>query len=321
MTRRKNLIIGGLGFVGRNLVDRLLANDELVNIIDLNIHNQTWHKEDIYVGNSNFSFEIFDCGNVVNLVSSIKEFAPDRVFHFAANSDLSGRGELSDDLSNTLVSTLALCEAIRLEVPMPLIIFSSSSAVYGEMTGPISARDENLAFLPVNAYGWMKRASELSLVGACKGKRTRLIIARFPNVVGPHLTHGLLFDLIRKRGIGERVIQILGDGSQKKPFIHIDELLEILLEKISSLESDEIIFNITPSDQITVKEIVSIFSEAIGGASSFLYQEQREGWPGDITEYGFNLQESKDDGTFTEVSSAQAITRAIKENLERVSLP
>lgn len=315
MTKRRNLILGGLGFVGHNLVDKLLLENEVVKVVDVNIQNQAWQLTDVYSGNQDFSAEIFDCADIARLRDSMLSFAPDRVFHLAANSDISKSEEITNDFSNTLISTLALCEVIRLGVQIPTLIFASSSAIYGALTEPMSVNTDSVC-LPTNAYGWTKRASELALIGACKKKNTHLVIARFPNVVGPHLTHGLLFDIIRKKRAGDKVIQILGDGSQKKPFIHVHDLLEILTQKSEVMTKDELIFNIAPVDQITVKDIVSIFDKEIGGGITFLYQEQREGWPGDIPEYAFDLQESKAGGTLTNVSSAQAVTRAIRENLQ-----
>lgn len=315
MTKRRNLILGGLGFVGRNLVDKLLLENEIVKVIDVNIHNQTWHLTGIYDDDHDFSAEVFDCVDITRLRDSISSFGPDRVFHLAANSDISKSEEITNDFSNTLITSLALCEVIRLGVHIPSLIFASSSAIYGALTEPMRV-DTDSVCLPTNAYGWTKRASELSLIGACKKKDTHLVIARFPNVVGPHLTHGLLFDIIRKKRAGDKVIQILGDGSQNKPFIHVEDLLKILTQKSEVKTEDELIFNIAPIDQITVKEIVSIFDKEINGGISFLYQEQREGWPGDIPEYVFDLHESKKDGTLTNVSSAHAVTRAIRENLQ-----
>lgn len=315
MTKRRNLILGGLGFVGHNLVDKLLRENEIVKVIDVNIQNQTWHLTGAYEGNQDFSAEIFDCADIPRLVDSMSSFGSDRVFHLAANSDISKSEEIEHDFSNTLITTLALCEVIRLGVQIPTLIFASSSAIYGALTEPMRVNTDSVC-LPTNAYGWTKRASELALIGACKKKETHLLIARFPNVVGPHLTHGLLFDIIRKKRAGDKVIQILGDGSQKKPFIHVQDLLEILTQKSETTTEDELIFNIAPVDQITVKDIVSIFDKEIDGGITFLYQEQREGWPGDIPEYAFDLQESKAGGTLTSVSSAQAVTRAIRENLQ-----
>ena len=112
------------------------------------------------------------------------------------------------------------------------------------------------------------------------------------------------------------MIQILGDGSQKKPFIHIDDLLEILIQKSEVKTIRELILNIAPLDQITVKEIVTIFEGEIDRGITFLYQQQREGWPGDIPEYAFDLDESRAGGALTSATSAQAVTRAIRENLQ-----
>jgi UDP-glucose 4-epimerase len=315
MTKRRSLILGGMGFVGRNLVDMLLLENKIVKVIDVNIHKQSWPTTKAYEENHDFSAEVFDCVDIARLKDSISSFAPDRVFHLAANSDISKSEEIANDYSNTLLSTLALCEVMRLGVRIPSLIFASSSAIYGAMTDPMRV-DPDSVCLPTNAYGWTKRASELALIGACKEKDTRLAIARFPNVVGPYLTHGLLFDIIRKSRAGHKVIQILGDGSQKKPFIHVEDLLKILIQKSDVASDDVLIFNIAPRDQITVKEIVSIFESEIQGRISFLYQEQREGWPGDVPEYVFDVEESKANGTLTNISSERAVTRAIRENLQ-----
>ena len=315
MSQRRNLILGGLGFIGHNLVDRLLDAGEAVHVIDINIQAQNWNFAKAYENDSNFSIEIFDCADIKRLSVSIKNEMPDRVFHLAANSDISKSGEIINDFSNTLLTTLALCEVMRIGVSIPTLVFASSSAIYGDLPEPMRV-DTSYICTPSNAYGWTKRASELALIGACKGTDTHLVIARFPNVVGPHLTHGLLFDIIRKKRAGDKVIQILGDGSQKKPFIHVNELLQILIQKSEVKTMHELIFNIAPLDQITVKDIVTIFDREIDGGITFLYQEQREGWPGDIPEYAFDLDESKAGGALTSVTSAQAVTRAIRENLQ-----
>jgi UDP-glucose 4-epimerase len=315
MSQHRNLILGGLGFIGHNLVERLLDAGEAVHVIDINIQAQHWNLAKAFENNPNFSVEIYDCADIKRLSLSFKNVMPDRVFHLAANSDISKSGEIINDFCNTLLTTLALCEVIRIGIKIPILVFASSSAIYGDLPEPMSVDTSHIC-TPSNAYGWTKRASELALIGACKGKDTHLVIARFPNVVGPHLTHGLLFDIIRKKQAGDKVIQILGDGSQKKPFIHVYDLLEILIQKSEVKNMHELIFNIAPLDQITVKEIVTIFEGEIDGGITFLYQEQREGWPGDIPEYAFDLEESRTGGALTSVTSAQAVTRAIRENLQ-----
>jgi len=315
MSQRRNLILGGLGFIGHNLVDRLLDAGEAVHVIDINIQEQNWNLTKVYENNPSFSVEIYDCADIKRLSLSFKNVMPDRVFHLAANSDISKSGDIINDFSNTLLTTLALCEVMRIGVTIPILVFASSSAIYGDLPEPMSVDTSHIC-TPSNAYGWTKRASELALIGACKGTDTHLVVARFPNVVGPHLTHGLLFDIIRKKRASDTVIQILGDGSQRKPFIHVDDLLEILIQK-SEVESGHVtIFNIAPFDTITVKEIVTIFEGEIDRGITFLYQEQREGWPGDIPEYAFDLEESRAGGALTRATSAQAVTRAFRENLE-----
>lgn len=314
MAQNKNLILGGLGFIGHNLVDKLLTNGESVHVIDANVQAQNWNLKEVYKDDLFFTVEAFDCSDVIKLFETINRVKPDRVFHLAANSDISKSGEIQNDYRNTLLTTLSLCEVIRAGTKIPTVIFASSSAIYGDSQEPMSVASSSLC-IPQNDYGWTKRASELALMATCKKVGTNLVVARFPNVVGPHLTHGLLFDLFRKRNTGEKVIQILGDGSQKKPFIHVSDLLQILIQKSETARKPELTFNIAPLDQITVKEIITIFDKETKSDLTFLYQEQREGWPGDVPEYAFDLEECRSMETLTNTTSAQAVQRAIQENL------
>ncbi len=315
MSERKNLVLGGLGFIGHNLVNRLLDAGEKVHVLDTNIQAQNWHLTRAYLDNPNFSIELHNCADIKSLLASVQNLKPYRVFHLAANSDISKSGELSNDFYNTLLTTLALCEVIRVGARIPILVFASSSAIYGELPEPMRVNTAHICS-PTNSYGWSKRASELALIAACKLADTQLIIARFPNVVGQYLTHGLLYDIIRKKQAGVQVIQILGNGSQKKPFIHVADLIEVLIQKSVFGIEKELIFNIAPLDQITVKEIVSIFEKEFDTGVKFLYQEQREGWPGDVPEYAFDVEESRNLGALINVTSEQAVTRAIRENLQ-----
>jgi UDP-glucose 4-epimerase len=311
---RRNIILGGLGFIGRNLTDTLLLQNESVLIIDNNVHNLDWHMGEFYKSNSKFKVEIKNCADAESLSQMVRDFQPDQVFHLAANSDIGRNDSILYDFQNTLLTTLALCEVLRIGVKIPSILFASSSAIYGDSVHPMSINGNEIC-APINTYGWAKIASELSLRGACNLSGTELKIARFPNVVGPHLTHGLLFDLISKRKNLDKSIEILGDGTQKKPFVHVSELIDILVQRKTKDSAIFEVFNITPTDQITVKEIVDIFSSIIPESIKFSYQIQRHGWQGDVPEYLFDVEEARLFQTVVPSTSLDAVTRSIYENL------
>lgn len=314
MINQRILITGGLGFIGRNLTDLLLGSGNSVHAVDINIHMQNWQLSDHYSRNSKFSFSIENCENPNAMLRLLSDYQPTLIYHFAANSDISKAGNLAHDFHNTLITTLSLCEALRIYSLKPHIVFASSSAIYGNTTNPMQVGSRTIN-LPVNAYGWAKSASELALIGLARTHGQSLTIARFPNVVGQYLTHGLLFDLIRKYLAGKTQIQILGDGTQKKPFIHVLDLLKTIIS-VSSSQDDAIkTINISPIDQISVREVVNIFSEQLGNDLTFLYENKREGWIGDVPEYQFDLNEARIEQTLVEVKSQDAITKAIKENL------
>lgn len=316
MKQRSNVLIGGLGFVGRNLVDYLLRHDEYVHIIDSNHHQLEWHRAAAYKENVNLTFEFYDGTDLLRLSSTFRNVRADRVFHLAANSDIRESSKILPDYRNTLLTTLALCELIRAGFRIPEVFFASTSAIYGNFKAPLSVDPKHLC-IPTTSYGWTKRASELALIGACQSGTTKLLIARFPNVVGPYLTHGLIFDLMRKVNNGEKKIDILGDGFQRKPYVHTSELTQIIISSLESLSESVSILNISPEDQITVRDIVSLFASEVGTELDFSYGEEREGWPGDIPEYAFDIEEAKKSSSVTKLSSKNAVLRAIKENLDR----
>jgi len=310
MTKEKSLILGGLGFIGHNLAIKLRKADHEILIADSNIQNQTWNSK---IENP-FNCLNFDLANSDLLQKTISDFQPNNIFHFAANSDISKSDAIANDFWNTLVTTLSLAEVLRVTNLEAKVVFASSSAIYGDKGEPLRISSPKIN-VPANAYGWSKRASELALQNVCNEKDIPLVVCRFPNVVGPHLTHGLLFDLLKKNEKSPKTIQILGDGTQKKPFIHVDDLLEILLKVNGENDEPDRIINISPFDQITVSEIVEIFASVITNEVDFLYEQKREGWKGDVPEYLFDVSEAQQMGTLAVQSSRVAVERSLRENM------
>ena len=184
-----NLIIGGTGFVGRNLAKKLEAHGEQVVAIDRNYDPKRAFFGEVIIGDaSNFKF----------LESAIRSVKPKCIFHLAANSDIRSSAYNSNlDFNDTLMTTVSLYQAVR-QLPVEKIFFASSSAIYGNSTAPLSENPDELLF-PISSYGKAKLTSEIIFKQlAAELSETKILIARFPNVVGSLSTHGVVYDFVHK---------------------------------------------------------------------------------------------------------------------------
>ena len=104
--------------------------------------------------------------------------------------------------------------------------FASSSAIYGD-TGAQAVKEDHGPLLPISNYGAMKLASE-AILSSHHSKFRTLKILRFPNVIGPMLTHGVIYDFIEKLAANPRTLKVLGDGTQTKPYLNVEDLINAI---------------------------------------------------------------------------------------------
>ena len=307
----RTLIFGGAGFVGVNLVDSLLKQGS---------------KEILVFDNFSMGDNLSRAGLIVDVVKgdmtsseavsrAIDDFYPERIFHLAANSDISASAlDPSLDVRNTFLTTSTLAGALR-RTKVKELVFSSSSAVFGEVNGPIT---EVTPLRPVSAYGWMKLSSELILRDLQRtGHVQKYLCIRFPNVTGRWQTHGVIHDLVKKLIAPSDSLEVLGDGSQLKPYSSVLDLVEAIVSLTAVEFTGELAVNIGPSDQITVSQIVNELLEISGLAPEVKFATERSGWRGDVPEYMFDLAKAESlIGKHLFRSSLTAIRESIKWELE-----
>ena len=193
------LVTGAAGFIGSHLVNRLLDEGFCVIGLDNFIRGRRRNLSRALERN-NFILLDLDCSNATALFEGIKDFVStrevDTFWHLAANSDVNaGVSNPNIDLRHTFMTTFAVLETMK-KFGMKKLAFTSSSAIYGQHSGPLSEDDGPL--LPVSFYGAMKLASEAAISAAVESFLEQAWIFRFPNVVGPRATHGVIFDLLQK---------------------------------------------------------------------------------------------------------------------------
>lgn len=299
-----DLIIGGSGFVGRNLARRLQEQGRDVVVLD-RVEDST--------GSFDGRFIHGDAQDAEFLRSVLVEVRPNDLFHLAANSDISaGVADASLDFGDTLMTTLAVRAAVA-EVPVERLVFASSSAIFGISDRPFGEEIDQLP-APVSWYGKAKLASEYVLESLSAQLPDLPILAvRFPNVVGPLATHGVVFDFVRRLKNDPTRLDVLGDGNQTKPYVHVSELIDGIQFFMDRLQPGVTRVNIGPADLVNVKGIVAEVCGALDVDPEVTYQDSPFGWPGDVPRYEFDTSKMRREGFAIDTSSRAAVRRAAED--------
>ena len=289
------LVTGGAGFIGSHLVGRLLKENNKVVAVD----NFTLGKKEnvaSHANDSNFELVEMDAQNIDAIEAVMKQYNIDRVYHLAANSDIqqSARDPMID-YRNTFNTTYSVLEAMR-RTGCKKLFFASTSAVYGEKTD-VNITENIGGLAPISYYGGAKLASEAFIFSYAHMNDFEVLIFRFPNVIGPNLTHGVIFDFIRKLQANPEELTILGDGTQCKPYLYVLDLVDAIYNYSMKSRKGVEIFNIGVENATTVKEIADMVCEQLGLKNvKYKYTGGNIGWKGDVPRFQYDLGKIKATG-------------------------
>ena len=223
----KVMVAGGAGFIGSHLIDALLAEGNDVVCVD-NFFIGT--KENIahLHGNPHFKFYEQDLTDLDRMLEIFRTEQVEYVFHLAANSDIQASAQSPMiEYKNTYSTTFILLECMRL-CGVKKLFFASTSAVYGEQMGA-EVSEEAVALRPISYYGGAKLGSEGIISSFAYMNDMSVLVFRFPNVIGPRLTHGVIFDFVKRLKADPSHLRILGDGRQSKPYIYVLDLVDAIM--------------------------------------------------------------------------------------------
>lgn len=310
------LVTGAAGFIGSHLVDRLLRDGHVVIGVD-NLSRGVVSNLLAARLRPDFRFIQLDVGEpedlnrlaqvCVDLGESI-----DTVWHLAANSDIAaGIANPRIDLRDTFTTTFNLLEFMR-AVSCRKMLFASTSAVYGEH--PAKLVETLGPLLPISTYGAMKLASEAIISAACEAALDQAWLCRFPNVVGSRGTHGVIYDLYNKLTKNREELEVLGDGRQRKPYLHVLELIDALAFVWSHATEKRAIFNIGPEDDgVEVSAIAAAVVEASGTQARIRYSGGDRGWIGDVPRVSYSVEKLTRLGWRPKHGSEEAVRQAVRE--------
>ena len=311
------IVTGGAGFIGSHLVDFLMEKDmveKLLIIDNLSSGDESFIKK--WESDQRFSFHKIDLTNTRNLPDLLEGF--DIIFHFAADPEVRrGSQNPSSMWLNNVVATYNLLEAAR-RAKIKFLVFASSSTVYGEPS-KIPTPEDYSPMEPISVYGASKLACEALISGFAHSFNIRALILRFANIVGSRLRHGVIYDFIKKLQRDPQRLEILGDGTQKKSYLHVSDAVEatwILFEHFRENGRKIDVYNVGSEDWVTVGEIAKIVSKTMNLNPEFYYTggvNGGRGWIGDVKYMLLDITKAKNAGWKPKTNSKETVEKAAKE--------
>lgn len=307
----KILVAGGAGFIGSNLIDLLLEKGHEVVCVD-NYFIGT--KDNIAHLDGNLKFKIYeqDLCEIDNLKQIFETEKFEYVFHLAANSDIQASANNPViEYRNTYTTTFNILECMRI-YGVKKMFFASTSAVYGEK--PNELLTECTADLrPVSYYGGSKLGSEAIISAFAYMNDLEVLVFRFPNVIGPRLTHGVIFDFMKKLDQDNTQLEILGDGTQCKPYIYVTDLVKAMEKYMITNSKGMTIYNLGVEGATTVTKIADVICEKMGLKNvKYNYTGGNIGWKGDVPRFQYDLSKIYATGWKAGYNSDEAVEKTVE---------
>jgi len=313
-------VSGGAGFIGSHLVASLLeeAGIERVVIFDNFSSGQLSYIKET-AGDPRVEVVKGDLKELSAVTSAMS--GCDIVFHLAANPDIAKAVTQPDiDFWEGTYLTQNVLDAMRVN-GVREIFYTSGSGVYGENPAVAFAEDYGPC-LPISTYGASKLACEGLISAYCHMFDIGGRAFRFANVVGPRQTHGVGYDFIRRLTGDPSKLRILGDGTQSKSYIHVNDVIAAMFLVHEKCTAGFDVFNVATDDYITVNDIAGIAVKAIGRDPSdvrYEYTGGDRGWKGDVPLVRFDVTKIKSFGWRSQRSSAEAVRHAIDSMLREIT--
>jgi UDP-glucose 4-epimerase len=311
-----HLVTGGAGFIAHTLIRRLLERGDSVLAID-NLSRGSLASLERFSSDPLFSFRQADCADYASLRNEVGDalgtMTLTNVWHLAANSDVpAGVEDPEIDLRDTFLTTFNVLKLMR-EFAVPNLHFASSSAIYGDLGDRVA--DEAAGPLePISNYGAMKLASEAQIRASVESHIQRADIFRFPNVIGTPATHGVILDFVRKLKATPSRLDVLGNGTQRKPYLHVEELVDAMLYIQTVATGRYNVFNIGPKDiGVTVGFIAETVQSRMSNGANICYGAGDRGWVGDVPKFQYSTSRLQSLGWEPRMDSKTAVMRAVNE--------
>jgi len=301
-------ITGGAGFIGSHIVDRLAQNGTDVIIYD---NFSTGQEEFISHHAANPKVRVVRA-DVLDGQRLKREMANcGFVFHLQANADVRGGTQLTRvDLEQNTIATWNVLEAMRINEILR-IAFASSATVYGEPD--VFPTPESYAPLQTSLYGASKLAGEAMLQAYSEYFGITCYIFRFVSWIGERYTHGVIFDFIKKLRANAQVLEILGDGKQRKSYLDVIDGVNGIFYAVQHAKERKNLFNLGHDEFMNVLDLADIIVEELSlKGVRYCTTGGERGWLGDSPFVHLDTTKLKALGWQPQVSIEQGIRNTVR---------
>jgi UDP-glucose 4-epimerase len=273
----KVFVTGASGFIGSNLVDRLLAAG--VSVVGYD-NLSTGRREFIAEALRHKAFRLIE-GDVLDTASLTSAMAGcDFVFHLAANADVRfGLQHPRRDLEQNTIATFNVLEAMRAN-SVKHIAFASTGSIYGE--AEVIPTPETAPFpVQTSLYGASKLAGEGMIMAYSEGYKFRSWIFRFVSILGERYSHGHVFDFYKQLLADPTRLAVLGDGTQRKSYLYVHDCIDAMLHAIKHAEGSVNVYNLGTPEYCRVNDSIGWITDHLGLKPQLNYSGGSQGWVGD----------------------------------------
>jgi len=317
------LVTGGAGFIGSHLTERLLKEGYNVTVID-NFSSGKLENIQSLVANPSLTLIKEDLKEPVQVKQVVQR--SEIIFHLAANPEVrAGESDPNLHFEENILATFNLLEAIRETRKSKIIIFTSTSTVYGEAS-QIPTPEDYAPLIPISTYGASKLACEALITSYAHTFNNRALILRLANIIGPKSNHGVIVDLVQKIHANSKQLEVLGDGTQEKSYLHITDCIEAIMHLFNNFVENTKrvdLYNLGSHDKITVKEIARIVAEESGKSNiQFNFTggvNGGRGWMGDVKTMQLSIKKLLKTGWKPGYTSRQAVRLSTKALVKKCS--
>jgi UDP-glucose 4-epimerase len=271
------VVTGCAGFIGSNLVDRLLASGQQVVGLD---NFSTGQRRFLASALKDPRFRLIEA-DLFDLPAVTRAFEhADLVFHLAANADVRfGTEQPRRDLEQNTIATFNVLEAMRAG-GVKRIAFSSTGSAYGEPE--VFPTPEDAPFpVQTSMYGASKVAGEGLICAYCEGYGFRSWIFRFVSILGERYTHGHVVDFYRQLRADPTRLRVLGNGKQRKSYLYVQDCIDAMLLAVDRAPAPVNIFNLGVDGYCEVNDSIGWICETLGVGPALEYSGGDRGWVGD----------------------------------------
>jgi UDP-glucose 4-epimerase len=303
------VVTGGAGFIGSTLAKKLVDEGRDVVVID----NLSSGSQDNIPDEADFyNINLNSTKEVEKVLENV-----DRVYHLAANADVKVQNEDRDkDINEGIIATRSLLEAMY-SAGVKDLVFTSSSTVYGEDV-EVPTPETYGVMEPISLYGSAKLSAEAIISAYSHSFGFESSVLRLANIIGGRSEKSVTYDFVKKLKDDSSELEVLGNGKQKKSYIHVDDCVNAIVTAARNREDSYEVYNVGNEDSVSVTNIAEAVIDEYNSDTEIHYTGGKKGWTGDVPVMLLDIEKIKEKLDWSpSMNSEEAVRKTAREVIEK----